>query len=239
MEKLDDLVGYKNRKIYQNTDWFSFNLDSILLANLVTKNLKNKKILDIGTGTGVIPLILTINENVKIDAIEIQKNVYDMCKKTIEYNKLEDRIKLINNDVEIYSKDINNYYDIILSNPPYFKNKKTNINKEKAISKHEIFLDLDKIIKVSKKMLKNRGSLYLIYNSERFLEVLMKLQNNNLVPKKIKFVYQNTKSKSKVVMIECIMNGNEGLEIDKPFILYDNDNKLTDEYKKIIEGESI
>lgn len=239
MEKLDDLVGYKNRKIYQNTDWFSFNLDSILLANFVTKNLKNKKILDIGTGTGVIPLILTINENVKIDAIEIQKNVYDMCKKTIEYNKLEDRIKLINNDVEIYSKDINNYYDIILSNPPYFKNKKTNINKEKAISKHEIFLDLDKIIKVSKKMLKNRGSLYLIYNSERFLEVLMKLQNNNLVSKKIKFVYQNTKSKSKVVMIECIMNGNEGLEIDKPFILYDNDNKLTDEYKKIIEGESI
>ena len=114
MEKLDDLVGYKNRKIYQNTDWFSFNLDSILLANFVTKNLKNKKILDIGTGTGVIPLILTINENVKIDAIEIQKNVYDMCKKTIEYNKLEDRIKLINNDVEIYSKDINNYYDIIL-----------------------------------------------------------------------------------------------------------------------------
>lgn len=234
MEVLNDLLGYENRKIYQNTEWFSFNLDSILLANFVKINKKQNKILDIGTGTGIIPLILTINFDIKIDAIEIQKSVCDMCKKTIIYNKLENQINLINEDVELYSKNINNYYDIIISNPPYFKDNKLNLNSEKAISRHEIFLDLNKLIKVSKKMLKNGGSLYFIYPCDRLLEALMKLQDNNLIPKKIKYVHENILEKANLFSIKCVKNGNQGLLIDKPFILYDENKNKTREYSNIL-----
>lgn len=231
---LNDVLGY-NRKIYQDKNHFSFTLDSVLLANFVKVNLSDKKILDIGSGTGAIPLIISLNTKAQIDAIEIQKDVAKMLEKSVEYNNLQNQIKVINSDVMNYYMHINNYYDVIVSNPPYFKNSPPNYNNSKAIAKHEDNLTLDNLIKVSKKMLKNNGRFVIIYDSNRFFEVLKKLEQSNLIPKKIMFVHTKLEKKSNVFLVESIKNGKPGMKILPPFVLYDK-NKETEEYSKIING---
>ena len=160
MKVINDLLGYKNLKIVQDTDWFSFSLDSVLLPNFVTLNKNVKKILDIGTGNAPIPLILSTKTDAEIYGIEIQKEVYEMARETIELNSLESKIKLINDDVNEIDKYFKpETFDVILSNPPYFKlNGKSKLNEvnTKAIARHEILLTLDQLLTVSSKLLKNK-----------------------------------------------------------------------------------
>jgi len=125
MEVMNDLVGYKNLKILQNTDWFLFSLDSVLLPNFVTLNKDCKKILDLGTGNAPIPMILTTKTNAHIVAVELQEDVFQLAKKSVDYNGLNDRIELLNLDMkklkDVYSADT---FDVITCNPPYFKYSK-------------------------------------------------------------------------------------------------------------------
>ena len=100
MEVLNDILGYPNRKIYQNTDFFSFSLDSVMLSNFVTIRLRDKKILDLGTGNGVIPLILSLRTDKPIVGVEIQKSLSNLAEKSIRYNNLESQISIINCDMK-------------------------------------------------------------------------------------------------------------------------------------------
>ena len=102
MERLDDILGYSNLKIYQNSDYFAFSLDSIILANYCNIRLRDKKIVDFCTGNGVIPLILTRRTKAEIFGIEIQKNLADLAIKSVSYNGLENQIRIINEDVFFY-----------------------------------------------------------------------------------------------------------------------------------------
>lgn len=235
MEKLNDLLGY-NIKIFQDDDFFKYNLDSILLAEFVELKSNKKNILDIGAGTGAISLVLSTKTNQNIDAIEIQKKLSDLFTKTIKYNKLEDQISLYNEDIK---KSVllnrNNYYDIIVCNPPYFKNGKFSPKLAKSIARHEEFLNINDIAKVSKKLLNNNGSLYIVYNSERLIEALEILKSSNLIPKRLKFIHTNLNKSATIFLLECVKNGNDGLKIEPPFILYNKDGEKTDEYTTLIE----
>lgn len=235
MEKLNDLLGY-NIKIFQDDDFFKYNLDSILLAEFVELKSNKKNILDIGAGTGAISLVLSTKTNQNIDAIEIQKELSDLFTKTIKYNKLEDQISLYNEDIkESALLNRNNYYDIIVCNPPYFKNGKFSSKLAKSIARHEEFLNINDIAKVSKKLLNNNGSLYIVYNSERLIEALEILKSSNLIPKRLKFIHTNLSKSSTIFLLECVKNGNDGLKIEPPFILYNKDGEKTDEYTTLIE----
>ena len=122
MKVLNDLLDYQGLKIYQDTEMFSFSLDSVLLPNFVTLNKNIKNVLDIGSGNAAIPLILTTKTNANITGIEIQERSYNLGKKSIEYNKLEDKITFINKDIKEYAKNIeSDTFDTITCNPPYFK----------------------------------------------------------------------------------------------------------------------
>lgn len=235
MEKLNDLLGY-NIKIFQDDDFFKYNLDSILLAEFVELKSNKKNILDIGAGTGAISLVLSTKTNQNIDAIEIQKELSDLFTKTIKYNKLEDQISLYNEDIkESVLLNRNNYYDIIVCNPPYFKNGKFSPKLAKLIARHEEFLNINDIAKVSRKLLNNNGSLYIVYNSERLIEALEILKSSNLIPKRLKFIHTNLSKSSTIFLLECVKNGNDGLKIEPPFILYNKDGDKTDEYTTLIE----
>ena len=122
MEVLNDILGYPNRKIYQNTDFFSFSLDSVMLANFVTLRLRDKEILDLGTGNGVIPLILSLRTNKKITGVEIQPKLSELASKSVLHNQLSNQISIICSDMKDY---VSTYtiekYDVITCNPPYFK----------------------------------------------------------------------------------------------------------------------
>ena len=122
MEVLNDILGYPNRKIYQNTDFFSFSLDSVMLSNFVTIRLRDKKILDLGTGNGVIPLILSLRTDKPIVGVEIQKSLANLAEKSIRYNSLEAQVSIITSDMKDYvTSDTIEEYDVITCNPPYFK----------------------------------------------------------------------------------------------------------------------
>lgn len=236
MERLDDILGYKNLKIYQNSNYFAFSLDSIILANYANIRLRDKQIVDFCTGNAVIPLILSRRTKAKIYGIEIQEKLAKLAKKSIEYNKLNDRIEIVNEDIKDFSKKNISKFDLVLCNPPYFKiNEKSSLNEsyEKKIARHEITINLQDVCDCAKKVLKDNGNLCLVHRSDRLMEILEVLRKNNLEPKKIKFVYENINKESTLVLIEAQKLGKVGLKVDKPLILYELDGNLTEEYDRL------
>lgn len=236
METINKLLGYENLKIYQNSEMFSFSLDSVLLPNFVTINNDVQNILDIGTGNAPIPLILSKKVNAKITAVEIQKEVYELAKKTIKLNNLQQQINLIYGDIkQIYKEMEANRYDIITCNPPYFKvEKQSNLNKNdyKTIARHEVELNLDILCKIAKKLLKNKGVLAIVHRPERLYEILENMTKNNLKPKRIKFIYPKKGENANTVLVEARLNGNEGIKVLPPLIAHDCNGNYTKEIKQ-------
>ena len=147
------LLGYKNMYIMQDTEMFNFSLDSVLLANFVTINKSDKSILDIGTGNAPIPLILTNRTNAKITGVEIQKESYELALESVEINKLENQIEIINDDINNFYKNCeSDSFDIITCNPPFFKNVITNDSNYKLLARHEKTLNLEQILIIAKKL---------------------------------------------------------------------------------------
>ena len=239
MEVINYLLGYENLKIYQDTDMFNFSLDSVLLPNFVTINKKTKRILDIGTGNAVIPIILSTKTKALIDAVEIQKEVYLLGKKSIEYNKLEKQITIYNEDIKDFYKNIEtDTYDVITCNPPFFKvNEKSNLSDSeyKKIARHEIKLNLEDIMIVSKKLLKNNGVLAIVHRTDRLIDIIELMRKYNIEPKKVEFIYPKKNTNSNIVLIEGSKNGKPGLKILKPIISHTNNDEYTDELKKYFE----
>lgn len=233
---VNDVLGYKNRKIYQDDNYFKFSIDGVLLANFVKYKLTTKKVLDIGTGTGIIPLILTMKSDVMVDAIEIQKELVELFRKTIKINQLDKSINLIHDDIKDYSVQTENLnkYDIVISNPPYFSKEQNKTIKDNA--KHENFLSLEELIVASKKILKDRGALYLIYNTARLDEIFNLFELNNFSISTLRFIHDNVNKPSKLVLIEASKNGNTMIKILPPLVLYEKDGIMTEEYSNIYQG---
>lgn len=238
MEMINDVLGYKNMKIYQNTDFFSFSLDSIILANFSTIRLRDKKIVDFCTGNAIVPLIMSRRTKSRIIGVEIQKKLCDLAKKSINQNKLSDYIKIFNSDIKDFSINNCNSFDLVLCNPPYFKNEGKsikNLSYEKMVARHEILIDLDGVVDCAKRVLKDNGTFCMVHRSDRLIEIIDCFKKNNIEPKKIKFIYNNIDSNSTLVLIEGQKAGKCGLIVDKPLILHDLEGNDTEEYKKLQE----
>ena len=238
MEVLNDILGYKNRKIFQDTDCFSFSLDSIMLANFATIRLKDKKIVDLGCGNGVIPLIMSLRCDKKIIGVELQSKLADMAKRSVDYNDLNDVIEIINTNMKDYvSGEIFESFDLITCNPPYFKvNDKNffNDNIEKVIARHEVEITLSELMIIVKKLLKNNGNFAIVHRTDRLMEILSEFRKNNIEPKRVRFVHEKSNMESTLVLIEGQKNGKVGLKVENPFILYNEDGSETEEYKKLL-----
>ena len=232
-EVINDLVFFKDMKIIQNKDYFNFSLDSVLLPYFVNINYNTKKILDLCTGNAPIPLILSKKTNAKIIGIEIQKEIYDLAKKTIEINNLENQIKIINMDANnVYKEFETDSFDLITCNPPYFKyneNSIINENKIKSIARHEVKIKLYDIFNIAKKLLKNGGSICIVHRSDRLIEIIDAMKKNNIEPKRIRFVYPKKNLESNIVLIDGHKNGKPGLKIMPPLYIHNFDNTYTKE----------
>lgn len=236
MEKINDLVNINQLKIYQNEDWFKFSLESVLLPFFVTINLRCKKIMDLCTGNAPIPLILSTRTKAEIVGIEIQEDIYNLAKKSVNINKLDNQISIINKDLktlkEIYEGDT---FDVITVNPPYFSKNSIikNNDEHKIIARHEVLATLDDICKISVYLLKNNGYLAMVHRTERFLEVIHTFEKYNLIPKRIQFIYPKVNASSNLFMIEAMKNGRNGLKLENPMYIHNNDGTYRDEIKKI------
>lgn len=235
MEVLNDLLGYKNIKIYQNTQMFSFSLDSVLLANFVNINKKVSNILDIGTGNAPIPLILSQKTDAKITGVEIQEDVFSLAMKSIQYNKLQNQISVINDDINNKYKEWNSEsFDIITCNPPFFKiteNVKLNESVYKRYARHEITLNIEQIFKIARKLLKNNGTINIVHRPDRLVEILSIMEQNNIEPKRLRFIYPRINEFANMVLIEGVKMGKSGVKIEPPLIVHDKDGNYTEDVK--------
>ena len=237
MEVLNDILGYKNRKIFQDDHYFSFSLDSIMLANFVNIRYRDKNILDLGTGNAIIPLVLSLRTDKKIVGIDIQEKLVSLAKKSIQYNQLENQIEIINIDMKKFAQQSDSLFDIIICNPPYFKineGNTINLSKAKAIARHELTITLSDVFRVSKQLLKYHGTFALVHRPERLLEILNLFRENDIEPKRLQFVYETVDKESTLVLIEGTKSGNPGLKIENPIILYEKDGQKTEQYEKLI-----
>ena len=235
-ETIDDLE-FNNLKIIQNNDGFKFGIDSILLSDFAKKIKKDSLVLDIGTGTGVISILLSGKSNAKrFVGIEVQKDVADMAKRSALLNNLENRIEIINDNIKNIEKYFeNNYFDVIVTNPPYQKNN-TGLKSEderNLISRHEIKCTLDDIIEKSFKVLKDKGDFFMVHRPERLVDILYLMRKNRIEPKELKFVYPKISSKPSLVLIKGVKNAKDFLRVEKPLIIYNEDGTYTKELLNI------
>lgn len=239
MKVINDLLNYNNLKIVQDDEWFNFSLDSVLLPNFVKINKNTQKILDLGTGNAPIPMILSTMTDAKIYGIELQKEIYDLAVESLKINKLENKINIINDNIKKLDKyfDINSF-DIIVSNPPYFKyNENSNINEsiQKTIARHEKEITLNEIVFTAKKYLKNNGTFAMVHRTDRLIEIIEEFKKNNIEPKRIRLIYPKVGEESNMVLIEGRKNGKTGLKILSPLIAHNNNGEYTDEVKEMFK----
>ena len=236
MERINDILGYKNRKIYQDDNFFSFSLDSVILANYSTIRKSDKNILDLCSGNGVVPLIMSLRTDKKIIGVEIQEDLVKLANKSIKYNKLDKQINMICSDIkEFITKDRYDSYDLITCNPPYFNNyDRVNLSYEKKIARHEILINLEEVISISSKLLKNGGNLSLVHRPERVIEIISLFNNYNIGISRIKFIYDRIDKPAVSILVEGRKNRKCSLKIDKPLIIKNSDGSYTDEYNKLI-----
>lgn len=217
----NDLLGY-GLYIYQDDDFFKFSIDSVLLAEFVDLKFKDKKILDMCCGNSPLLMILSQKEkNKEYWGIELQRAIFELAQLSVQENKMD--IQLINDNVKNLNKYFNDdYFDLITCNPPYFKyNSNTLVNEitEKSIARHEIEITFEEIVKIANKFLKNNGYFYFVHRTDRFMEFIKVLENNNFSIKRIKFVYNSENNDACCVLFECIKNGHTQTKVEKPLFI--------------------
>lgn len=234
MKVINNVLGFDGIKIVQDSEGFKFSLDSVLLANFVTLNKSTKKIMDIGSGNGIIPILLSLKIDAHIDGVEIQRECYLNSLESIKLNKM-DNISIFNDDIKDFYKTLeSDTYDVVVSNPPYFMGNIHNINEMKKIARHSLSLDYKDVIVISKKILKNNGLLSIVHRPENLMDILMFMRSNNIEPKKIRFVYPYKGKNANILLVEGAKNGKPGLKVMDPLYVYENGN-YTEEIKKYFE----
>ncbi len=223
-EKIEELKD-KGLKIIQARDSYRFSVDSILLVNFI--RVKNyEKIIDLGSGSGIIPLLLAGKKRgLSIYGVEIQEELANMARRSVELNNLTEQIVIIQEDLKnLRSIFKNSQFDVVVSNPPYVSLGQGKISplRSRAVARHEISCDLEDILSVSNYLLKDKGRIYLIYKSAKLIKVITTFKKYDLEPKVIKFVHPRPGEEANLVLLEGIKEGKEGLKVEPPLFLKDD-----------------
>ncbi len=239
-ERIDNLE-YKDLKIIQNRNGFCFGIDSILLSDFAKDIKKGSKVVDLGTGTGIIGMLLCCKTELsQLIGVEIQKEVCEMAKKSIKLNKLNDKFQILQANIKDIDKYLNKEsFDAIVTNPPYKKNLTgiQNENEKKLISRHEISATLEDFIKVSSFLLKDHKDIYMVHRPDRLVDIIELLRKYKLEPKKLKIIYPKEEQSPKLILVKATKNAKPFLKIEKPIYIYEKTGEYTKEILKIYGKE--
>ncbi|MBU3214838.1 tRNA1(Val) (adenine(37)-N6)-methyltransferase [Clostridium estertheticum] len=238
-ETLDDLQ-LKGIHVIQKKHAFRFGVDAVLLANFV-KVRKNAKVVDLCTGTGIIPFILAGKTTASnIIGVEIQEEFVDMANRSIEYNNLKDKIKFINGDL----KDIEliktiDKVDIVTVNPPYKLQNSglISLNDKDAIARHEICCTLEDVIIACRIILKDNGRMYMVHRPDRLADILCTMRKHRIEPKRIRMVHPSVNKAPNIVLIEGQRDGGAFLKWDPPLYVHIEDGGYTEEIKNMYNSD--
>lgn len=239
-EVINYLLAYNNLKIIQRKDMFNFSLDTVLLAHFCTINKDVKTIVDFGTNNAAIPLLLSRRTDKKIIGIEIQEEAVELAQKNVKLNHLEQQIEIIHGDINDCVKTMDKV-QLVVCNPPFFKvGEKSNLNDNEylTIARHEIKIDLERIISSAAKILDNKGRLAIVHRPDRMLDILNYMQKYDIEPKRIRFVYPKMHKDSHVLLVEGLYKGKKDIKIEPPLYAHNDDGSYSNEVKKMF-GEKI
>lgn len=237
-ERLDQLIreGYE---IIQNDEVFSFSTDALLLGHFV--NTRNKdKVMDLCTGNGIIPLLLSHKSQSEIQGIEIQEALVNMAQRTITHNQLDQQISVSLLDLkQVTHKFEPSTFDVVTVNPPYFKENQQMKHQKEAhkIARHEIYCTLEDVVRASKHLLKQGGKLMMVHRAERLMDVLSTFRMFNIEPKRLRMVYSTpAKREAVTILVEGRSGGQAGLKIEQPFYIYNELGDYSNEMKEVYYG---
>jgi tRNA1(Val) A37 N6-methylase TrmN6 len=238
-ERIDDLLT-KDMKIIQSKEVFCFSLDAVLLARFAALPLKRGRVIDLCTGNGVIPLLLSTRTECPIDAVEIQERLYDMAKRNVVLNGLEERITVYHGDVkEALTYLRNGGYDALTCNPPYMpvvggdKNKSSHV----AIARHEILLTLEEMIRTSSQLVRSGGKVAYVHRAGRLADLITLMRKYKIEPKRVRFVHPKPGAEANMVLIEGIRDGKPDIKVLPPLVVYKENGEYCDEIYSIYYGD--
>ncbi|MBA4700856.1 MAG: tRNA1(Val) (adenine(37)-N6)-methyltransferase [Ruminococcus sp.] len=222
-ERLDDLQ-LKGYEIIQDPERFCFGIDAVMLSDFA-KIKKEETVLDLGTGTGILPILLAAKTQGKhFTGLEIQEESADMALRSVEHNRLQDKIDIVTGDIkeaaEIFKPA---FFDVIITNPPYMLEQHglQNPQDAKAIARHEVLCTLDDILRESGKLLQeSKGRFYMIHKPFRLAEILVKMNSYKIEPKRLQFIHPYVDKEPTMVLIEGIKGGKSRVKIEPPVIMY-------------------
>lgn len=225
-----------NIRVKQSKNGYRFSIDAVLLAGHVKTN-PGDRILDIGTGSGIISLILAYrNPQINIYGVEVQKSLADIAALNVKDNRIEDRVKILCADIKNLKADmISGPLDIVVSNPPYRKAESGRLNSDnqRAVARHEIDITLTDILKAASRLLNVSGRFTVIYPSERIADLVTQMRLSEIEPKYFRFIYSKSNSESKLVIVEGIKGGRTGAKVVSPLVIYCDDGAYTDEVNRM------
>lgn len=237
-ERLDYLFTDQSMQIIQSPTVFSYSIDAVLLADFAQVPLKRGKVIDLCTGNGVIPLLLSKHTERPITGVEIQDRLYDMAVRSIELNNKQEQITMIHGDLNDMPNFFrNDKFDLVTVNPPYFTTtdkKQLNNNDYLTIARHEILVSLEQVIKTSSQLVKSGGKIAMVHRPNRLVDILTLMRAYKLEPKRIRFVYPKAGKEANILLIEAIRDGKPDLKHLSPLYVYNEDGSYTKELHDLV-----
>lgn len=230
-ERIDDLHrnGYQ---IIQNEDAFCFGMDAVLLSGFASVKT-GERVLDLGTGTGIIPILLEAKtEGEHFTGLEIQADMVDMAERSVLLNRLEAKIDIVRGNIKEAGQLFGGAsFDVVTSNPPYMNDNHglKNPDLPKAIARHEVLCRLEDVVREAAKTLRPGGRFYMVHRPHRLIEIITELTKYKLEPKRMKFVHPFVDKEANMVLIEAVRGGGPMLKLEKPLIVYKEQGVYTDE----------
>lgn len=232
-ERIDDLQR-NHYGIIQRKGAFCFGMDAVLLSGFAAVK-KGERVLDLGTGTGIIPILLTAKtEGEHFVGLEIQEESADMARRSVRYNHLEDKVDIVTGDIVEASRLFAlASFDVVTSNPPYMNDAHglKNPADAKAIARHEVRCTLDDVVREGTRVLKPGGRFFMVHRPRRLIEIIQTMKQYGLEPKRMKFVHPYVEREANMVLIEAVRGGGALLKVEPPVIVFNAQGEYSEEIR--------